>query len=101
MNDKLSRKILDQALEQQDELEAEYGPSKFPKSKNSLEEARTSLGSTQHDESSDEELSDENDQYYEDVVRTEQLFMSQKTTSVCILKSFLNEPRSFDLLSLP
>ena len=77
MGDKLSRKILDQALEQQDELEAEYGASTLSKGKKSLAESRTSLsglsrpitaGSDEESESDEDVLSDGDDQYYEDVV---------------------------------
>ena len=77
VGDKLSRKILDQALEQQDELEAEYGTAQAKKEKKSLASARTSLGShsrpatagSDADSDSDEEqFSEGEDQYYEDVV---------------------------------
>ena len=74
----MSRKILDQALEQQDELEAEYGGTTVKKDKKSLSKAKTSLGNTGRsgkvdsdtDSDSDEDqFSEEEDQYYEDVVR--------------------------------
>ena len=71
MSDKLSRKILDQALAQQDELEAEYGTNFMgSKTKKSLSDVRTSLGQkTDKDVSSEEEdFSDEHEDYYEDLV---------------------------------
>ena len=79
VGDKLSRKILDQALEQQDELEAEYGAVREKKGKKGLAEARTSLGghsrldaagSDPESESDEEQFSEGEDQYYEDVVST-------------------------------
>ena len=87
VGDKLSRKILDQALEQQDELEAEYSGTALRKGKKPLAEARTSLGGTSRpqaagsDSESDSEdnLSEGEDQYYEDVVsRNSMLFCPAK-----------------------
>lgn len=93
VGDKLSRKILDQALEQQDEMEAEYGATMVKKGKKSLTEARTSLGglsrpgtagSDADSDSDDDQFSEEEDQYYEDVVVDEEdekaleMFMSKE-----------------------
>lgn len=80
VSDKLSRKILNQALEQQDELEAEYGASRASRIRKPLKEARTSLGpatanqidfgsSDDDSEDDNDQLSDGSDQHYEDVVR--------------------------------
>jgi hypothetical protein len=64
-------------LEQQDELEAEYRATMVKKGKKSLTEARTSLGglsrpgtagSDADSDSDDDQFSEEEDQYYEDVV---------------------------------
>ena len=91
VGDKLSRKILDQALEQQDELEAEYSGTAARKGKKPLAEARTSLGGTSRpqaagsDSESDSEdnLSEGEDQYYEDVVsRNSMLFCPAKQHSM-------------------
>ena len=77
VSDKLSRKILDQALEQQDELQAEYGNVTSKRGKKALAEARTSLGglskpstagSEDESDSDEDEFSEGEDQYYEDVV---------------------------------
>ena len=77
VSDKLSRKILDQALEQQDELQAEYGTVTAKRGKKALAEARTSLGglskpgtagSDDESDSDEDEFSEGEDQYYEDVV---------------------------------
>ena len=86
VGDKLSRKILDQALEQQDELEAECGGMTAKKGKKPLAEARTSLGSaskpratgSDSESDSEEDFSEGEDQYYEDVVSRDKILCSLK-----------------------
>lgn len=68
IGDKLSKKILDQARAQQDDLEEEYGAVSKHKTKKTQKE-KTYLGKTSKAESSSDESENYADeQYYEDFV---------------------------------
>lgn len=70
----MSRKIIDQALKQQDDLQAEYVGASFSKRKKSLLVAKTSHEDVVkakfdvEDSSEEEDYSEREEQYYEDVV---------------------------------
>lgn len=73
MEEKLSKKIIEQARKQQDELEEEFGYA--PRTK-SLKTAQTSLGATNRLDDDDDDSEDDDDEYsetneasYEHVVR--------------------------------
>ncbi|XP_046859306.1 bystin-like isoform X2 [Xenia sp. Carnegie-2017] len=73
VNEKLSRKIIDQALKQQDDLQAEYVGASFSKRKKSLLVTKTSHEDVVKakfdvdDSSEEEDFSEREEQYYEDV----------------------------------
>ncbi|XP_067125539.1 bystin [Centruroides vittatus] len=94
VDEKLTKKILNQARKQQEDLEEEFGISK-PKNKPS--EKFTILGATQHEESDDDQFSESEDNYFDDIEINEEdekaleRFMSQEPAARRTLADLIKE----------
>lgn len=91
---KLTKKILNQARKQQEDLEEEYGVSR---NRNKPSEKSSILGSSQPEESDDDQFSENEDNYFENIEVNEedekalQMFMSQEPAVRRTLADLINE----------